>query len=195
MKTIQTKKSIHLRVGILLMITVALAFTRLFSLSCATPLSNFTPIGAMALFGGSYFTQKWKAFLVPLLSLWISDMVISSLVYHHFEFFYDGFLWTYASFALMVLIGTRIKKVNIKNVLIGAVAGALLHWVITDLGVWLDGRLYPKNYEGFVACYVAALPYLKNMLMGNIIFSGIAFGIFEWMQYKYPKLQLSSVHA
>jgi hypothetical protein len=91
----------------------------------------------------------------------------------------------------MVVMGRFIKKVNIRNVILTGVSSALLHWIISDFGVWLDGRMYPMNSGGLVACYVAALPYLQNMLIGNLVFGAIMFGAFELAQKKYPQLQLS----
>ncbi|TWF35305.1 hypothetical protein FHW36_10994 [Chitinophaga polysaccharea] len=189
-----TSKSLNFRFSALLLITVGLALTRLFNASCATPLANFTPIGSMALFGGHYFSEKWKAYLLPLMTLWISDLFLNYFVYYHkLVFFYDGFYWTYGAFALATLIGSLIKKVNFRNVIMAAVAAALVHWIITDFGVWMEGRLYPKTATGLIACYVAAIPYMKNMLAGNLLFSAISFGLFEWAQQKYPRLQLISV--
>ena len=76
---------------------------------------NFTPIGAMALFGGCYFSDKWKAYLVPILTLWITDLALNYFYFHQVTFFYSGFAWVYGAFALMVMVGTFIKKVNVGN--------------------------------------------------------------------------------
>src|SRR5262245_25260092 len=35
---------------------------------------NFTPIGALALFGAAHFQSRWAAFLVPLVAMFISDV-------------------------------------------------------------------------------------------------------------------------
>ena len=71
---------------------------------------NFTPVGAIALFGGAYFTNKYHAFLVPIFSLWISDLIINNFLfsfYSGFTFFYPGFEWQYSSFLLIKLIGIK----------------------------------------------------------------------------------------
>jgi len=183
------KTLINPRTSVLIIMILSAGAWRLLFTSGHSPLGNFTPIGAMALFGGCYFADKWKAFLFPLFTLWLSDLLLSYFVYfHEWRWFYDGFYITYGSFALMVLIGRFIKKVNVKNIILTGVSAALLHWVITDFGVWLDGRLYPLSIEGFLACYVAALPYLQNMLIANLVFGGIMFGAFELAQRKFPML-------
>jgi hypothetical protein len=188
-----SKKLINPRTGVLAtMILLAGAWRLIVPIAC-TPLQNFTPIGAMALFGGCYFADKWKAYILPLLTLWISDLFLGYFVYYHkWVWFYDGFLWTYGSFALMVLIGTFVKKIRIKNMILISFAAALLHWIITDFGVWVDGRIYPHNFEGLVACYVAALPYLENMLVADLVFGAIMFGAFELAKRKFPVLSFNN---
>ncbi len=174
------KKIINPRAGLLVLMILSAGAWRLLVSNGSTSLANFTPIGAMALFGGCYFAEKWKAFLVPIMTLWLSDLFLNYFVYYHeIRFFYDGFLWTYGSFALMVMMGTYIKKVNVKSVLFAGISAALLHWIISDFGVWMVGHLYPHTFQGLVTCYVFAIPYLTNMIIGNIAFGGIMFGAFE----------------
>ncbi|OFY87754.1 MAG: hypothetical protein A3F72_02620 [Bacteroidetes bacterium RIFCSPLOWO2_12_FULL_35_15] len=187
------KTLINPRTGMLAAMILSAGAWRLLFSSGHSPLTNFTPIGAMALFGGCYFADKWKAFIVPLLTLWLSDLLLNYFIYfHEWKWFYNGFILVYASFALMVVIGRLVKKVNFKNVLFVSVLAAVSHWVITDFGVWLEGGMYPKTVEGLITCYVAAIPYLGNMLIGNLLFGGIMFGVFELAQKKYPSLQLAN---
>src|ERR1041385_5981600 len=70
-----------------------------------SPLANFSPIGAMALFGGTYFNKNWKAFTFPLLMLFISDIILHQTVFKKYGngFLYSGWYWVYGAFALMVL--------------------------------------------------------------------------------------------
>lgn len=193
-----SKSLIHPRMGALTVMILIAGAWRLFISGTHTPLHNFTPVGAMAIFGGCYYANRWKAYLVPLLTLWLSDILLCYFIYYHkLVFFYEGFLWTYASFALMVFIGSFIRKVNVKNILLAGVGAALAHWIITDFGVWafgLDfttGKPFTKDIQGLLKCYALALPYLKNMLMGNLVFGAVMFGAFEWAQRKYPGLQVS----
>jgi hypothetical protein len=61
-------------------------------------LSNFTPIGAIAIFGGAYFTDKWKAYLVPLAALFVSDIFINYLYTSKWVIYYSGSIWMYGCF-------------------------------------------------------------------------------------------------
>jgi len=57
---------------------------------------NFTPLGAMALFGGAYLKNKYHALVIPIASLWLSDLVLNNFIfsfYSDFTWFYPGFLW------------------------------------------------------------------------------------------------------
>ena len=71
-----TLQKINTRNTVLVLMIVAAAAFRLVSYKYPYVLSNFTPVGAIALFGGAYFTDKWKAYLVPLVTLFLSDMVL-----------------------------------------------------------------------------------------------------------------------
>ncbi len=198
------KQQFNPRLFVLAAIILAAGIFRLLTATeTQTPLANFTPLGAMALFGGCYYQDKWKAYLLPLLTLWITDIFLNRFFYfHEWVFFYGGFAWVYGSFALMVLIGRNIRMVSFKSVLFAASAGALLHWLITDFGVWLGGGKdittglpYTRDWKGLMMCYYLALPFMKNMLMGNLIFSGIFFGVFELLQKRFPVLRLNGVQC
>jgi hypothetical protein len=162
---------------------------------------NLTPLGAMAMFGGCYYRDKWKAYFVPLLTLWLTDIFINRFfVFNKWVFFYDGFAWVYVSFAFMVLVGQYIKKVSIKSVVVAAFVGAIFHWLVSDIGVWLGGGTdittglpFTRDLNGLMMCYYLALPYLQKVLIGNLVFGALLFGSFEFVQLKFPilKLQLS----
>jgi len=149
-------------------------------------MSNFTPVGAIALFGGAYFTDKWKAFLIPVLALFASDMLINS--FYHINIFAINY-WVYVSFLIMVFIGTMIKNVNVMNVLLASLCGVLVHWLLTDIGPWLHGTLYAKGILGYGESLVAAIPFEKNMILGDLVYGAILFGGFELAKSKYTLLR------
>ncbi|HKK11665.1 MAG TPA: DUF6580 family putative transport protein, partial [Flavobacteriaceae bacterium] len=72
---------------VILLFIVAAALFRLLP-----HLPNVTPVTAMALFSGVYFTNKKYAFLIPLLVMFLSDIVLG--------FSYIT-LFVYASFVLV----------------------------------------------------------------------------------------------
>ena len=180
------------------MIMLAATFRLLQSSNVFSFMSNVTPVGAIALFGGCYFMDRWKAFLVPLLVLFISDVLLNRIYYFdHWTLFYSGAYWIYGSFALIVMIGHFIGKVTVLNVTKAGIAAAFTHFIVSDFGTWAGGGTdittglpFTPDLDGLLKSYYLALPFLRNMMIGNLVFCGILFGSLEWMQRKYPSLRL-----
>lgn len=197
------KDKINIRFLVLILITLAVGFWRILQTTGHTPFSNFTPIGAMALFGGAYFTRRSNAYLFPLLTLLISDLVLMKTVYADYSngFLYSGWYWTYIAFGLMVWIGHYlIKKVTFKNVLFSAIAAGLCHFIIANLGVWIGGGLdittglpYTRDFTGLMKCYFLAIPFFKNMLASNLLYSALLFGGFELVKMRFTLLAKSPI--
>ena len=186
---------INLRNWVLALIIICAAATRFIYLGQDSVMSNFTPIGAIALFAGTYFTDKYKAYLIPLLVLFISDVFINYSYNGQWSFFYQGFFWVYASFAFTVFIGSQIKKVNAGTVLLGAIASVLVHWLLTDIQPWLAGTMYSKGISGYFQSLIAAIPFEKNLLLGTLLYGAILFGGFELSQMKFIKLKREKVRV
>ncbi len=157
---------------------------------------NLAPVGAIALFGGAYFGSPIAVVFVPLVSLWISDLILNNLIFSQyfpeFTLFYSGFAWQYGSFVAISFIGMLLKN-NVKpiNVLFASIGGSLLFFLISNFGVWASGTMYLQNPTGLIACYIAGLPFLQNTLLGDLVFNAALFGSFEYLQHRYPKLRIA----
>lgn len=182
-----SQQKINTRNAVLILMIVFAVAMRLVSYKFQF-LSNFTPVGAVALFGGAYFNDKWKAYLVPLLALFLSDIAINYLYTGKLVLWYGSSIYMYLCFALMVFIGTMIKRVNALNVFLASVASVLVHWLIMDLP-WLYGTLYPHTVGGYMQSLVAAIPFEKNMILGDAVYGAILFGGFELAKSKYTFLR------
>ena len=88
----------------------------------------------------------------------------------------------------MVFIGSLIKKANIGNVAMASLASVAVHWLIIDMP-WLYGPLYPHTLAGYGLSLVAAIPFERNMVLGDIVFGAILFGGFELAQRRYTHLR------
>ena len=174
---------------LILMILGAVAM-RFVSYKFPYVLSNFTPVGAIALFGGAYFTDKWKAYVVVLVTLFASDVLINYLYTSHWFLWDAASYGVYIAFALIVFVGSLIKKANVANVGIASLAAVAIHWLVTDIP-WENGAgaLYPRTFAGYGASLVAAIPFERNMLLGDIVFCAILFGGFELAKSKYTFLR------
>lgn len=159
------------------------------------PLTSFSPIGAMALFGGAYFSKRSTSFAVPLLTLFVSDAILAMTVYAKYGngILYGGWYWVYGAFALMVVTGKLLlRAVTVKNILVASLSITFIHWVVTDLGVWLGSSHYPQTIAGFWACLAAAIPFERNFLLGTLFYSAIMFGSFEWLLKRYRPVALAN---
>jgi hypothetical protein len=138
--------------------------------------ANFAPIAGMALFGGTYMGKK-QAFVLPISAMILSDFVIG----------FDSLpmrLTVYGSFTIMVLIGLWLKNhKNIQNVILATLFSSVLFFLATNFAVWAFGTMYPKTPEGLSAAYVLAIPFFRNTILGDLFYSGIFFGGFEFSKY------------
>lgn len=155
---------------------------------------NFTPLGAIALFGAAYFKDKKWAFIVPITAFWISDLLLNNLLYsayyEGFAWFTGGFIYIYGSIVMIGVLGYYLlKKVTLGRVVGGALGASVIFFVVSNFGVWLTSPLYPLTAEGLIACYTAAIPFFHNTLAGNLVYSGVLFGGYEWLKSQYPVLQ------
>lgn len=141
----------------------------------------------MALFGGASFSSKRAAFLVPLAALFLSDLAIG---------FYTITPVIYASFALIVCIGLWLRqRQSISRIAGAAVVSALLFFVLANFGIWVLGNLYPKTWNGLASCYVAAIPYFRNTLASNLLYSTLLFGGLALAENYFPRLRERAVAA
>lgn len=146
--------------------------------------ANFTPITAIAIFGGSHLTKR-QAYLIPVLVMVLSDFIIG----------FDSIssrIFVYGSFLLAVVVGQWIKNnQNTKNIIIGTLLSSILFFVITNFGVWMFGKIYSKDLIGLISSYYYAIPFFKNTLLGDLFYSGIFFGGYELVK----NLRLKNIFA
>ena len=141
---------------------------------------NFTPVAALALFGGASFASKRTAFLAPLAGLFLSDLVLG---------FYAITPIVYGSFALITCLGFWLRRnQNFQRLVAASVAGAVLFFVLTNLGVWLVDSLYPKTLAGLGQCYIAAIPFFWNTLLSDLFYSVLLFGSLAFAEKRWPVL-------
>lgn len=195
-------KNLQPRFFVLLLFILVAGVLRITAAGHITPFSNFSPVGAMALFGGAYFADKWKSYVFPLLCIFLSDVIMNLTIYDAYVngIMYDGWIWTYLGFAAMVLMGQLlIKKVRVTNIVVASVLSAVAFWLLADFGTWLSpvnidmttGTQFTKDAQGLVKCYIQGLPLVKNTILSNLVYSAIFFGLFELMQNKIPALSVS----
>jgi TctA family transporter len=151
---------------------------------------NFTPIAAMALFGGAYLGRKHLAFIVPFAAMFLSDLILGL----HKD------MWAvYLAFGVTVFIGTMIRN-NIKvfNVISASIISSVIFFLLTNFSAWLSNPLYPRDFSGLMQSYIAGLAFFNNGTMGisfflneisgALFYNGIFFGIYAFAKQKFPVL-------
>jgi hypothetical protein len=141
-------------------------------------LPNFVPITAIALFAGRYF-NRWWAYLIPIGAMLITD---------YFLGFSDVTFYVYFSLILAALIGLYLQSnFSWKKLAAGTLLSSILFFVITNFGVWQAGW-YGHTLQGLILCYELALPFFRNSLIGDILYTGAIFGTYELLSMKlHPK--------
>src|SRR3989344_4910007 len=132
---------------------------------------NFSPIAAMALFGGAYLNRGYAIF-VPLLALFLSDVLIG---------FYSPLVMfsVYGSFVLTGLMGLWLKKrKSAGSVVLTAMGASILFFLVTNFAVWATGA-YARDLSGLAQSYLMGLPFFRNTLLGDLFYTGVFFGGYE----------------
>lgn len=180
--------STHKRGFALTVIVLIIALTRLFPHP-----PNFSPIAAMALFGGACFTEKHWALILPLTAMLVSDIGLELTTGYGFHTLMPV---VYLTFAVTVGLGMMIgKRATVSTVIGGAFAASALFFIATNFAVWMQGGLYPLTLDGLYACYVAAIPFFGNTLLGNLVYAGILFSGWAIAENKFPTLARPRVAA
>lgn len=144
--------------------------------------ANFAPIGAIALFAALYLPKKY-ALIIPLIAMFISDTFIG---------FYSLpiMLSVYIGFTIMSLIGLLVKKnKKFSTILGGTLVGSILFFLLTNFAVWTFGTMYSHTFSGLIQSYTMAIPFFKNSLLGDLFYSGIIIGGFEFVLSLQTKKQ------
>jgi hypothetical protein len=143
---------------------------------------NFAPIGALALFGGAYFSSKRVALAVPLLSLIAGDVFMG---------FHPLVPFVYASFLVSVAIGFRLRsKKSAPRVGAATIAGAIQFFLVTNFALWASSiGSFPKTAGGLAACYIAGIPLFWNTLAGDAFYATLFFGGMALAERRFPVLR------
>lgn len=169
-----------------------LMFYLLMILAAATRLFPHPPnvacIGALGLFAGCYLSGK-RAYLIPVAALLLSDVAGELLRIPGMGFYNPiTMLAVYTGVVLAVPVGRFLS--SRKQLWIKAPAGSLVastaFFAVSNFGVWISGW-YTLSFAGLVACYVNAIPFYGYTVMGDLAFTGILFGSFEFSKRRVSR--------
>lgn len=176
---IQILPNMNRKLVIISAIILAAALTRLFPHA-----PNFTPIGAIALFAGAYISNRILAFVIPALSLVVSDALMGFEGWNY----PSQIITVYVTFALITLLGTTLRaNKGILRVGVTSLASSVLFFIVTNFAVWAGG-FYPYTGSGLLECYIQAIPFFRNTLASDLFYNTLLFGGFYLLQINVPRL-------
>ena len=184
-------RKLNLQTGILSILILLAAFTRIMPHP-----PNFSPMAAIGLFGAAHFAKKWHAFFIPLLGIWLSDLVINNFIYTSSDlnivWFYNGFYWQYISYVLIIFTGLFIfnKGVSLSKTFVGIVGSSGIFFLVSNFGVWAGSGMYSKNIAGLISCYIAGIPFMNNTIISDFLFTTVLFGSYYLLQSEYSSLKI-----
>ena len=161
---------------------------------------NFSPLVAMALFGGAQFHKKWWAIIAPLAAYFISDIILQASGKMGIYSFSQPFViisqaFVYGAMILVALLGTTLHSPKAIKILGYSLTGSAIFWVISNLGVWVGNSFAAgtTTYEPGLTLgitYLRALPFYNQMsnemfvnaFGGDLFYSAVLFGVFAFIK-------------
>jgi len=134
---------------------------------------TFTPVVASLLFFGGRGSRRriW----IPWILLAASDVVLTKLVYHYPYFTWDHYV-TWAWYAAILRLGTKLRgSTKPLHVIGAALASSVSFYLISNFDVWAATNLYPKTLAGLMTSYALALPFFRNAVEGDLLFTTVMF--------------------
>lgn len=140
--------------------------------------ANVAPIGALALFAGTYALSmkstgsKTAAFVLPFVAMLASDLIIGTYTW-------QVMLSVYLGFAITLGLGLLVRKqLHWSTVVAASLVSSVIFFLLTNAAVWAFTPMYTKDFAGLTQSYVAALPFFRNSLLGDLAYTGVLFGMY-----------------
>ena len=151
---------------------------------------GFAPQWAMAVFAGAVIKDRKWAFIIPVLSMFISDLFYQALYMGgitNMQGFYEGQWQNYLLFTLLVFVGMAIKKLNVLQIIAASIAAPTLYFLASNFLVWASngttrGLDRPKTLDGLMLCYTDGIPFYRTSILATLVFSAILFGSYFFIR-------------
>lgn len=137
--------------------------------------ANFTAVPALALFSGAHIGLR-KAVIVTVATMVISDIMLG----------FHSVMWaTYGSMAFTAVLGYLARNRSFKVLAAVTLFSSLQFFIITNFAVWLaPNTLYPKTLLGLLQSYIMALPFFRNSLLGDVLYTTVFFVGYEYVSHR-----------
>lgn len=157
--------------------------------------ANVAPIGALALFLGATAlneqngAKRTVSLAVPIVALFLSDLLLGFYTW-------EVMVSVYVGFGLTLLLGLLVRKFyRLESVVAASILGSIIFFLLTNAAVWAFTPMYDKSLTGLIQSYTMALPFFRNSLLGDLMYSAVLFGVYEYAirtQYNKAKSLLAT---
>lgn len=142
---------------------------------------GFAPQIAMALFGGAVLKDKKLAFILPLLSMFLSDALYEVLYVNglsQIKGFYSGQVTNYLLFGCITFIGFWARNLHMGRIAVASLAAPVVYFLMSNFAVWASNSGYqrPKTVSGLMMAYADGVPFFGASVAATVIFSVLFFG-------------------
>ena len=178
---------------IILALVIMVAMSALYRIMPGRPM-GFAPQIAIALFSGSLFASKKQfSFLLPIISLFISDILYQVLFnygYTSIQGFYDGQLENYILIAATAVFGFALQDAKPSKYVVSFLAAPTAYFLVSNFLVWAQGGGYqhPKTFIGLTQTMVDGLPFYPYSVASTMVFGAVIFGAFRVMVPKFKAI-------
>ena len=172
------KQKSSVLIAIILVVLAALSRVALYP-------HNFSPIIGMAVFAGAVIKDKRFAFVLPLFAMLLSDVIfqVSKIAP---GFWGMGQVVNYAILGLITIIAFNLKKITVLNVAGYSILSSVIFFILSNSSCFfIDNpvyHLYAQNFNGYISCIYAGLPFFKISLIADLTYSGVLFGAYYLVQ-------------
>ena len=150
--------------------------------------ANFAPVAAISIFGGSVLPRR-HAIWVPLAAMVASDALIG---------FYTLpiMLSVWGCYVLIALASSMtLRRFSLWKLALITPAGSVFFFLVSNFAVWLWSGMYIRTWSGLVQCYAMAVPFFRNTLLSDIIYTGLLFGLYAAVSALAGRVFTPSMHS
>jgi hypothetical protein len=178
---------------IILALVIMVLISALYRVMPGRPL-GFAPQIAIALFSGSLFSSNKKySFLLPILSMFISDLMYQVLYVNGLttiQGFYTGQLENYILIAATTVFGFSLQTAKPSKFILSFLSAPTAYFFVSNFLVWAQGGGYhhPITVTGLVQTMVDGLPFYPYSLVSTVVFGALLFGSFRVLVPKFKAI-------
>jgi len=130
---------------------------------------NFTPVMSVALFGSAVFFNRYLGIALALAAMAVSDALMG---------WHSTLPYVYGAMVLTGIMGFLLREGrSLPKMVAVTLASSVIFFAITNLGVFIAQDMYPKTFAGLGQCFAMALPFFKNSLAGDFLFTAVLFSL------------------